>query len=114
MSNDLQLTAADGFRLDAYLAQPAGAPRGGLIVLQEIFGVNSHIRSVADRYAAEGYLVIAPALFDRAEPGVNLGYTPEDMKAAVAHIQKHEKAPAVAYQDLLWTLINCKEFVFNK
>jgi carboxymethylenebutenolidase len=84
MSNDLQLTAADGFRLDAYLAQPAGAPRGGLIVLQEIFGVNSHIRSVADRYAAEGYLVIAPALFDRAEPGVNLGYTPEDMKAGVA------------------------------
>jgi carboxymethylenebutenolidase len=70
------LTAADGQRLAAYEKRPAGKPRGGLVVLQEIFGVNPHIRSVADGFAADGYHVISPALFDRAAVGVELGYDP--------------------------------------
>jgi carboxymethylenebutenolidase len=74
MGTILQITAADGHTLDAYLAEPAGAPRGGLVVVQEIFGVNSHIREVADGFAREGFKVIAPALFDRLERGVDLGY----------------------------------------
>jgi carboxymethylenebutenolidase len=84
MSNQPQLTAADGHRFNAYLAQPSGRPRGGIVVLQEIFGVNSHIRDVADAYAAAGYLAIAPALFDRVRPNIELGYTGDDMKEGVA------------------------------
>jgi carboxymethylenebutenolidase len=79
MGQMIDVTAADGFRLSAYRADPAGTPRGGLVVAQEIFGVNSHIRSVCDGYAADGYRVIAPALFDRYERGVDIGYTPEDI-----------------------------------
>ncbi len=66
--------------MGAYRAEPEGPARGAVVVVQEIFGVNHHIRSVADRYAAAGYLAIAPAIFDRAERGVELGYTPEDMQ----------------------------------
>ena len=65
MGQQLTLQAGDGHSLSAYLAEPTGTPRGGVVVIQEIFGVNSHIRSVADRWAAEGYLALAPALFDR-------------------------------------------------
>ena len=79
MSQIIKLTASDGATIDAYRADPTGKPRGGIVVLQEIFGVNPHIRRVADGFAAQGYLAIAPALFDRAEPGVELGYTPDDM-----------------------------------
>jgi carboxymethylenebutenolidase len=74
-----ELTAADGVVLSAYRADPAGSPRGGLVVAQEIFGINSHIRSVCDRFAADGYLAIAPALFDRYQPGFDVGYSPEDI-----------------------------------
>jgi len=74
------LQAADGHRLAAYRAVPAGKPRGALVVLQEIFGVNSHIRAVADGYAADGWLAIAPAMFDRVERGIELGYTPADIE----------------------------------
>src|SRR3954466_14628064 len=77
----IQLTASDGHKLDAWRAEPAGKPRGGIVVVQEIFGVNSHIRSVADGFAADGYLAIAPALFDRVKKNVDLGYTPEDIAA---------------------------------
>ncbi len=79
MGRSIQLSAADGFRLAAYRADAAGTPRGALVVVQEIFGVNSHVRSVCDGYAREGYVAIAPALFDRIEPGVELGYAPEDI-----------------------------------
>jgi carboxymethylenebutenolidase len=79
MGQWLNLTAADGFRLAAYRADPAGQPRGGLIVVQEIFGVNSHIRAVCDGFAADGYAAIAPALFDRSERSVDHGYTPEEV-----------------------------------
>jgi carboxymethylenebutenolidase len=79
MGRTIELTAADGFRLAAYRADPAGAPRGALVVAQEIFGVNGHIRGVCDGFAADGYVAIAPALFDRIERGVDLGYAPEDI-----------------------------------
>jgi len=74
------LTAVDGFACPAYVAQPAGAPRGAIVVVQEIFGVNAHIRAVADGYAAAGYLAVAPATFARIGKGdVELGYTEADM-----------------------------------
>lgn len=79
MGKSIELTAADGFKISAYRADPVAAPRGALVVAQEIFGVNSHIRSVCDGYAADGYVVIAPALFDRYERGVDIGYTPPDI-----------------------------------
>ena len=79
MGKWIELTASDGFNVSAYRADPQGKPRGGLVVVQEIFGVNSHIRSVCDGYANEGYVAIAPALFDRAQRGVELGYTPDDI-----------------------------------
>lgn len=79
-SSTITLAAADGFESSAYLSEPAHAPKGAIVVLQEIFGVNSHIRGVADRYAAAGYLAIAPATFDRVARDVQLGYAPEDMK----------------------------------
>jgi carboxymethylenebutenolidase len=80
MGTIIELTASDGHRLAAYRADPAGKPRGGLVVIQEIFGVNSHVRSVADGYAADGYLAIAPALFDRAERGFEVGYSPPEIE----------------------------------
>ncbi len=79
MGEIIKLTAADGHEFDAYRAEPEGEAKGGVVVIQEIFGVNGHIRDVADRYAAEGYLAVAPALFDRFERGVELDYTPEDI-----------------------------------
>jgi len=84
MGKMIELVAADGFRLSAYRAEPPGAPRGGIVVAQEIFGVNSHIRSVCDGYAKDGYTVIAPALFDRYERDIDIGYTPEDIARGIA------------------------------
>ena len=69
-----QLTAVDGFTLGAWEALPEGSPRGGIVVIQEIFGVNSHIRQVTDGYAAAGYAAIAPQIFDRVERDIELGY----------------------------------------
>ena len=79
MGQTITLEAHDGHRLQAYEARPAGRPRGALVVVQEIFGVNSHIRRVADGYAAAGYRVLAPALFDRVRPGIELGYADADI-----------------------------------
>jgi carboxymethylenebutenolidase len=79
-----QLTATDGHRFDAYVAAPAAKPHGALVVVQEIFGVNSHVRSIADGLAADGYLAIAPALFDRVERGVDLGYGDADIQRGFA------------------------------
>ena len=79
MGKMIELTAADGHKLAAYRADPSGKPRGGLVVIQEIFGVNSHIKQVADGFAADGYVAIAPAMFDRVQKDVNLGYSPEDI-----------------------------------
>ena len=81
MGQFVNLKAADGFEFPAYMAKPTGKPRGGVVVLQEIFGVNAHIRAVADGYAADGYLALAPATFHRVKPGVELGYGPGDQGA---------------------------------
>ena len=81
MGSFVDLKAADGFNFPAYVAQPQGPAKGAVVVLQEIFGVNSHIRSVADGYAAAGYLAVAPSTFHRLQQGVELGYTEDDMKA---------------------------------
>ena len=88
MGQNIVLTAKDGFKLDAYRADPQGKPRGGVVVIQEIFGVNHHIKSVADRYAALGYLAIAPALFDRVEKGFDVGYDGSSMDKARALVGK--------------------------
>ena len=80
MGSTIILTASDGHQFGAYKTGPANAT-AGVVVIQEIFGVNHHIRNMADRLAAEGFLVIAPALFDRAERGVELGYTGDDVAA---------------------------------
>jgi carboxymethylenebutenolidase len=82
MSEFVTLTAADGHELSAYVAKPQGEAIGALVLVQEIFGVNAHIRSVADGYAKDGFVVIAPALFDRFEKGVELKYEGEDMGKA--------------------------------
>ncbi len=79
MGTSITLTAGDGHGLGAYRAEPAATPRGGVVIVQEIFGVNAHIRSVADAYATAGYLTVAPALFDRADAGVELAYDGDGM-----------------------------------
>lgn len=90
MGTTIELSSSDGHRLAAYRADPDGRPRGALLVIQEIFGVNHHIRAVSDGFAADGYLVVAPALFDRVQKNVELGYTAEtvakgrELRAAVA------------------------------
>jgi carboxymethylenebutenolidase len=94
MGSFIQLTAGDGFQFPAYVAQPAVQSRGGLVVLQEIFGVNSHIRDVADRYAAEGYFVVAPSTFHRVRSGVELGYTEADMGEGMGLKAAVEALPA--------------------
>lgn len=94
MTTPLQLTAADGFSFPAYVARPQGPAHGAIVVLQEIFGVNAHIRAVADGYAAQGYVAIAPATFHRVQAGVDLGYTPDDITAGVALKAAVEALPA--------------------
>ena len=94
MGTFVQLTAADGSPFPAYVAQPAVQSRGGLVVLQEIFGVNSHIRAVADGYAADGYFVVAPSTFHRVQAGVELGYTEADMGTGFALKTAVEALPA--------------------
>lgn len=94
MGRFIDLQAADGQTIAAYVAEPSGTPRGGVVVVQEIFGVNSHIRSVADGYAAQGYLAVAPATFHRVKPGVELGYQPDDMSAGMALKQAVEALPS--------------------
>jgi carboxymethylenebutenolidase len=88
MSETIQLQASDGHTLGAYVARPAGEPIGGLVVIQEIFGVNAHIRDVADGYAKHGFLAIAPALFDRIEKDIEIGYEGEDRVKAMEYFKK--------------------------
>jgi carboxymethylenebutenolidase len=96
MSERIALRAADGHELGAYVARPEGDPIAGLVVVQEIFGVNGHIRSVADGYAKDGLLAVAPALFDRIEPGVELAYDGADLQTAMSLIPKLDAAKALA------------------
>jgi carboxymethylenebutenolidase len=88
MGEWVELRAADGAQLSAWVARPAGEPIAGLVVVQEIFGVNAHIRSVTDGWARDGFLAVAPALFDRIEPGVDLGYEGADMQRASSFIPR--------------------------
>jgi carboxymethylenebutenolidase len=116
MGTMIELTAADGHKFAAYRAEPQGKPRGALVVVQEIFGVNSHVKQVADGFAADGYLAIAPAFFDRKERGIDLGYqqadidrgrgiamsldwnnTIKDVDAAIANVKGAGKVGIVGY-----------------
>jgi carboxymethylenebutenolidase len=103
-----ELHAADGHVFAAHRADPEGTPRGGIVVIQEIFGVNRHIRAVTDSFARDGYLAIAPAMFDRLERGIELGYSAEtiargrvlkaraDLDAAMVDVRAAVAAAAVA------------------
>lgn len=95
MGETIELQASDGFKLSAYIAKPEGVPRAAIVVVQEIFGVNAHIRSVADRFAAEGYVAIAPALYDRVTPQFEVAYTPEDMAKGRAVFEKTDREKAL-------------------
>ena len=106
MGSTIQLKAADGHTFSAYRAEPAGKPKGAIIVIMEIFGVNSHIRKVADGYAQAGYLAIAPATFARSKTGVELGYTPDDMNAGFALKTAIEELPAPGVIADIQTAVN--------
>jgi carboxymethylenebutenolidase len=88
VSETISLKAKDGHELAAYVARPAETAIAGLVVVQEIYGVNPHIRSVADGYAKDGFLVIAPALFDRIKRDVQLTYDADDQKRAMGFLRK--------------------------
>ncbi len=88
MAKNIKLTAEDGHELDAYVAEPEGRAVGAVVVVQEIFGVNSHIRAVCDDYAREGFMAVAPALFDRVERGVEFGYDPESGQRGMAMVNQ--------------------------
>jgi carboxymethylenebutenolidase len=101
MGSITQLSAADGTQVPAYVATPSTPAKAAVVVIQEIFGVNAHIREVADAYAHEGYLAIAPAMFQRVKPQVELGYTEADMGAGMALKTAVETLPAPgALQDI--------------
>jgi len=91
----VELRAADGQELGAYVAWPARQPTAGLVVIQEIFGVNAHIRRVTDSFAKDGFLAIAPALFDRIEKGVELGYEGSDAARARSFIPRLDMEKAM-------------------
>ncbi|HWA82522.1 MAG TPA: dienelactone hydrolase family protein [Fimbriimonadaceae bacterium] len=86
MGESLRLKASDGFELGAYRADPEGPAKGQIVVIQEIFGVNHYIRSVCDRLAEQGFIALAPAIFDRIQPGFESGYSEPERKQAMAFI----------------------------
>lgn len=86
MGQDVELTASDGFQFGCYRADPTGAPKGAIVVIQEIFGVNNHIRSICDRLAKEGYVALAPSIFDRTEPDFQCGYSPDEIQNALKFV----------------------------
>jgi carboxymethylenebutenolidase len=88
LGKQFTLTASDSFKLGAYRADPAGTPKGGMVVIQEIFGVNQHIRAVCDRLASEGYVAVAPALFDRQIKDYQSGYTPPEIEKSRTFVAK--------------------------
>ena len=94
MNSPIELTAADGFHFPVHRALPKGQVLGAVVEMQEIFGVNAHIRAVADSFAALGYLALAPSTFHRVKPGVEMGYSPDDIAAGVALKAQVEGLPA--------------------
>ncbi len=112
MSETVQLIAKDGFALDGYVARPEGEPIGGLVIIQEIFGVNPSIQSVADSYAKDGFLAVAPAIFDRIAKHVQLGYEGDDMKKAFelyGKVKPAEGLPEKALEDVGAAIAYLKE-----
>lgn len=95
MSHQVSLKAGDGHELGVYVAEPPATPRAGVVVIQEIFGVNDHIRAVADDFAAQGYLAAAPALFDRVERGIELDYSPASIERGRALAAQVAGIPAL-------------------
>ena len=96
MGKTIKLTANDGHQLDAYVSEATGRVKGSVVIVQEIFGINPHIRSVCDQYAQRGYTAIAPALFDRIEPGIELDYSPEGVKTGIEYKSKSDDGSALA------------------
>jgi carboxymethylenebutenolidase len=88
LGTPISLTASDGFKLGGYRCDPASPPKGGVVVIQEIFGVNHHVRNLCDRFAAQGYAAVAPALFDRVQPNFECGYTPAEIEHARTFLSK--------------------------
>ncbi|MBV9834344.1 MAG: dienelactone hydrolase family protein [Alphaproteobacteria bacterium] len=86
MGEAIALKPSDGAAVGGYLAKPSGTPKGHVIVVMEIFGVNNHIRNVVDRFAADGYVALAPQFFDRLGPKIELGYTPETIQQGIKHV----------------------------
>ena len=107
MGEKAKLHAADGHAFNAYVASPVGTPKAAIVVIQEIFGVNHHIRSIADRLAGEGYLAVAPALFDRYEPGFEAGYEGEGLQRAMAIVPRLNIEWAAA--DTLATVVYARD-----
>ena len=116
MGQNITLSAKDGHKLAAYRADPSGKPRGAIVVIQEIFGVNHHMRRLTDDFAKQGYVAVSPALFDRVEKGIELGYDPKsiesgrdirgkvpldgtlaDLRAAVDYAKQFGKVGVVGY-----------------
>ena len=95
MGKTISVASADGHTFSAYVGAAEGATRG-VVVLQEIFGVNSHIRHMADVFSESGYATVAPALFDRAEKGVELGYTDADLETGVRLCRQISEAAVLA------------------
>jgi len=102
----LQLRASDGNTLSAYVVRPEGTPRGAIVVVQEIFGVNSHVRRVVEQYAAEGYVAIAPAMFDRFQRDVDLGYDAKGIEQGVALMMRATNASTLADLDAAITTVS--------
>ena len=102
----LQLRASDGNTLSAYVVRPEGTPRGAVVVVQEIFGVNSHVRRVVEQYAAEGYVAIAPAMFDRFQKDVDLGYDAKGIEQGVAFMMRTTNASTLADLDAAITTVS--------
>jgi carboxymethylenebutenolidase len=107
MGSNIDITASDGHKFAAYRADPAGKPKGAVIVCQEAFGVNAHIREMADRFAKDGYLAIAPALYDRVERGVDVGYTGADREKGIKTMQASNFDNTM--KDIAATLDVCKK-----
>jgi carboxymethylenebutenolidase len=96
MSEFTTIMARDGHEFQTWLAAPPGRPRAAILVVQEIFGVNSHIRAVTDGYAAAGYVAIAPALFDRVRRGIELGYSAADMQEGQGYVKQLQRGQTLA------------------
>lgn len=92
----MQITTADNQKYNGYLAMPPAGKGPGLVLIQEVFGVNSHIRDVADLYAMEGFVVLAPDVFFRIKPGIELGYSQKELDEALGYMQKMDLVQTVS------------------